>query len=153
MTTVWKDRKALWYLLCPTPCVLCDMRWSLCLCLIFNVRLDWSISCLLDEIQFVNGYLLDLMWYIVVFIWYILSGILTHFSSLTEAFCIAIVEAACCGLLTVSTKVGGVPEACMDSMALSAELKWLFTMVLGLFVIRFLPPGCFIISRPVTSDL
>jgi len=31
-------------------------------------------------------------------------------SSLTEAFCIAIVEAASCGLLVVSTKVGGVPE-------------------------------------------
>ncbi|CAM6055913.1 unnamed protein product [Sphagnum tenellum] len=32
-------------------------------------------------------------------------------SSLTEAFCIAILEAASCGLLTVSTLVGGVPEA------------------------------------------
>eukprot|EP01105_Mastigella_eilhardi_P027893 TRINITY_DN8857_c0_g1_i1.p1 TRINITY_DN8857_c0_g1~~TRINITY_DN8857_c0_g1_i1.p1 ORF type:complete len:445 (-),score=125.25 TRINITY_DN8857_c0_g1_i1:43-1341(-) len=31
-------------------------------------------------------------------------------SSLTEAFCIAIVEAACCGLMVVSTRVGGVPE-------------------------------------------
>uniref|UniRef100_A0A0R3VTV4 GlcNAc-PI synthesis protein n=1 Tax=Taenia asiatica TaxID=60517 RepID=A0A0R3VTV4_TAEAS len=30
--------------------------------------------------------------------------------SLTESFCIAIVEAASCGLLVVSTKVGGVPE-------------------------------------------
>lgn len=30
--------------------------------------------------------------------------------SLTEAFCIAIVEAVSCGLLCVSTKVGGVPE-------------------------------------------
>ena len=30
--------------------------------------------------------------------------------SLTEAFCIAIVEAASCGLLVVSTRVGGVPE-------------------------------------------
>ena len=34
-------------------------------------------------------------------------------SSLTEAFCIAILEAASCGLLTVSTRVGGVPEACI----------------------------------------
>ena len=32
------------------------------------------------------------------------------YSSLTEAFCIAILEAASCGLLTVSTCVGGVPE-------------------------------------------
>eukprot|EP01065_Artemidia_motanka_P036572 TRINITY_DN44528_c0_g1_i1.p1 TRINITY_DN44528_c0_g1~~TRINITY_DN44528_c0_g1_i1.p1 ORF type:complete len:476 (+),score=63.65 TRINITY_DN44528_c0_g1_i1:67-1494(+) len=31
-------------------------------------------------------------------------------TSLTEAFCIAILEAASCGLLTVSTDVGGVPE-------------------------------------------
>lgn len=34
-------------------------------------------------------------------------------SSLTEAFCIAILEAASCGLLTVSTRVGGVPEVCI----------------------------------------
>ncbi|PVD36661.1 hypothetical protein C0Q70_03647 [Pomacea canaliculata] len=31
-------------------------------------------------------------------------------TSLTEAFCIAIVEAACCGLQVVSTRVGGIPE-------------------------------------------
>lgn len=31
-------------------------------------------------------------------------------ASLTEAFCIAVVEAAACGLLVVSTRVGGVPE-------------------------------------------
>ncbi len=31
-------------------------------------------------------------------------------TSLTEAFCIAIVEAASCGLLVVSTDVGGVTE-------------------------------------------
>uniref|UniRef100_A0A914CUX8 phosphatidylinositol N-acetylglucosaminyltransferase n=1 Tax=Acrobeloides nanus TaxID=290746 RepID=A0A914CUX8_9BILA len=31
-------------------------------------------------------------------------------TSLTEAFCMSIVEAACCGLHVVSTKVGGVPE-------------------------------------------
>lgn len=31
-------------------------------------------------------------------------------ASLTEAFCIAIVEAASCGMLVVSTAVGGVPE-------------------------------------------
>lgn len=31
-------------------------------------------------------------------------------ASLTEAFCIAIVEAAAAGLLVVSTRVGGVPE-------------------------------------------
>jgi phosphatidylinositol glycan class A protein len=36
--------------------------------------------------------------------------------SLTEAFCIAILEAASCGLLVVSTKVGGVPEVIPDHM-------------------------------------
>ena len=44
------------------------------------------------------------------FNWWVMCG-----SSLTEAFCIAILEAASCGLLTVSTRVGGVPEACMAS--------------------------------------
>lgn len=38
------------------------------------------------------------------------KGLLSFDSSLTEAFCIAILEAASCGLLTVSTCVGGVPE-------------------------------------------
>lgn len=36
--------------------------------------------------------------------------------SLTEAFCIAIVEAASCGLLVVSTAVGGVPEVLPPDM-------------------------------------
>ncbi|KAJ8918320.1 hypothetical protein NQ315_008013 [Exocentrus adspersus] len=31
-------------------------------------------------------------------------------TSLTEAYCMAIVEAAACGLMVVSTKVGGIPE-------------------------------------------
>ncbi len=31
-------------------------------------------------------------------------------ASLTEAFCMAIVEAAAVGLVVVSTRVGGVPE-------------------------------------------
>ncbi|TPX63151.1 hypothetical protein SpCBS45565_g06827 [Spizellomyces sp. 'palustris'] len=42
-------------------------------------------------------------------------------TSLTEAFCIAIVEAACCGLLVVSTRVGGVPEVLPEDMVLFAE--------------------------------
>ncbi|KAJ3204602.1 hypothetical protein HDU67_009406, partial [Dinochytrium kinnereticum] len=42
-------------------------------------------------------------------------------TSLTEAFCIAIVEAACCGLLVVSTKVGGVPEVLPDHMIVFAQ--------------------------------
>jgi len=47
--------------------------------------------------------------------------------SLTEAFCIAIVEAASCGLLVVSTAVGGVPEV--------------------------LPPDMIQLSKPNTDDL
>ncbi|KAL2925494.1 Phosphatidylinositol N-acetylglucosaminyltransferase subunit A [Bienertia sinuspersici] len=38
----------------------------------------------------------------------LISGHIFLNSSLTEAFCIAILEAASCGLLTVSTRVGGV---------------------------------------------
>jgi phosphatidylinositol N-acetylglucosaminyltransferase subunit A len=36
--------------------------------------------------------------------------------SLTESFCIAVLEAACCGLHVVSTKVGGLPEVLPDHM-------------------------------------
>jgi len=42
-------------------------------------------------------------------------------TSLTEAFCIGIVEAACSGLLVVSTRVGGVPEVLPDDMIIFAE--------------------------------
>ena len=42
-------------------------------------------------------------------------------ASLTEAFCIAIVEAAAAGLLVVSTRVGGVPEVLPPEMLLLAE--------------------------------
>lgn len=41
--------------------------------------------------------------------------------SLTEAFCIAILEAVSCGLYTVSTRVGGVPEVLPESMISFAE--------------------------------
>jgi phosphatidylinositol glycan class A protein len=40
---------------------------------------------------------------------------------LTESFCIAILEAACCGLLVVSTDVGGVPEVLPPHMAYLAK--------------------------------
>jgi phosphatidylinositol glycan class A protein len=40
--------------------------------------------------------------------------------SLTEAFCIAIIEAASCGLLVVSTRVGGVPEVLPTDILLLA---------------------------------
>lgn len=41
--------------------------------------------------------------------------------SLTESFCIAILEAACCGLLVVSTNVGGVPEVLPDDFMILAD--------------------------------
>jgi phosphatidylinositol glycan class A protein len=42
--------------------------------------------------------------------------------SLTESFCIAILEAASCGLLVVSTNVGGVPEVLpADDMIILAQ--------------------------------
>ncbi|KAI3436712.1 hypothetical protein D9Q98_006127 [Chlorella vulgaris] len=41
--------------------------------------------------------------------------------SLTEAFCMALVEAAAAGLLVVSTRVGGVPEVLPADMLLLAE--------------------------------
>ena len=44
-------------------------------------------------------------------------------TSLTEAFCMAIVEAAACGLLVVSTKVGGVPEVLPPDLIRLAEPK------------------------------
>ncbi|KAI8895850.1 hypothetical protein BC833DRAFT_599876 [Globomyces pollinis-pini] len=42
-------------------------------------------------------------------------------TSLTEAFCIAIVEAASCGLLVVSTEVGGIPEVLPEHMIFLAQ--------------------------------
>lgn len=43
--------------------------------------------------------------------------------SLTEAFCIALLEAACCGLLCVSTNVGGIPEVLPPRMIFLAPPK------------------------------
>ncbi|XP_022122607.2 phosphatidylinositol N-acetylglucosaminyltransferase subunit A [Pieris rapae] len=42
-------------------------------------------------------------------------------TSLTEAYCMAIVEAASCGLKVVSTKVGGIPEVLPNDMIYLAE--------------------------------
>ncbi|KAL3137234.1 hypothetical protein ABBQ32_006784 [Trebouxia sp. C0010 RCD-2024] len=42
-------------------------------------------------------------------------------ASLTEAFCMAIVEAAAAGLMVVSTAVGGVPEVLPGRMVVMAE--------------------------------
>nr|KYP53244.1 N-acetylglucosaminyl-phosphatidylinositol biosynthetic protein [Cajanus cajan] len=51
----------------------------------------------------------------------LISGHIFLTCSLTEAFCMAILEAASCGLLTVSTRVGGVPEVLPDDMIVLAE--------------------------------
>ncbi|XP_078233555.1 phosphatidylinositol N-acetylglucosaminyltransferase subunit A isoform X8 [Pogona vitticeps] len=42
-------------------------------------------------------------------------------TSLTEAFCMAIVEAASCGLQVVSTRVGGIPEVLPDDLIILCE--------------------------------
>ena len=42
-------------------------------------------------------------------------------TSLTEAFCIGIVEAASCGLVVVSTNVGGIPEVLPPDMVYHAD--------------------------------
>ncbi|XP_063702775.1 phosphatidylinositol N-acetylglucosaminyltransferase subunit A isoform X2 [Culicoides brevitarsis] len=42
-------------------------------------------------------------------------------TSLTEAFCMAIVEAASCGLQVVSTKVGGIPEVLSPELIILTE--------------------------------
>ncbi|XP_068122313.1 phosphatidylinositol N-acetylglucosaminyltransferase subunit A [Hyperolius riggenbachi] len=42
-------------------------------------------------------------------------------TSLTEAFCMAIVEAASCGLQVVSTKVGGIPEVLPEDFIILCE--------------------------------
>ena len=44
-------------------------------------------------------------------------------TSLTEAFCIAILEAASCGLLCVSTNVGGIPEVLPPDMIYMAPAR------------------------------
>lgn len=44
-------------------------------------------------------------------------------TSLTEAFCIAIIEAAACGLLCVSTNVGGIPEILPPDMLFLSPAK------------------------------
>uniref|UniRef100_A0A915IUF6 Glycosyl transferase family 1 domain-containing protein n=1 Tax=Romanomermis culicivorax TaxID=13658 RepID=A0A915IUF6_ROMCU len=41
--------------------------------------------------------------------------------SLTDAFCVTIVEAASCGLHVISTKVGGVPEVLPENMMTLTE--------------------------------
>lgn len=57
-------------------------------------------------------------------------------ASLTEAFCMAIVEAAAAGLMVVSTAVGGVPEVCIlqDLMCILVTL-----LICGVCYLSFEP--------------
>lgn len=50
------------------------------------------------------------------FIQVLVQGSIFLNTSLTEAFCIGILEAACAGLYVVSTRVGGVPEVLPEDM-------------------------------------
>lgn len=53
-------------------------------------------------------------------------------TSLTEAFCIAILEAVACGLLAVSTRIGGVPEILPLSL-IEYVLSVMFCVISRLF--------------------
>ncbi|KAH9751882.1 phosphatidylinositol N-acetylglucosaminyltransferase subunit A [Citrus sinensis] len=72
----------------------------------------------------------------------LISGHIFLNSSLTEAFCIAILEAASCGLLTVSTRVGGVPEACIMRCFC---YTWPFLLVL--------PDDMVVLAEPDPGDM
>lgn len=73
--------------------------------------------------------------------------------SLTEAFCIAIVEAAACGLLVVSTNVGGVTEVFPPGVALLAEPR-VDALVEGIAqALLLLPTVCVCHPRPYVSDV
>ncbi|CAB3235681.1 unnamed protein product [Arctia plantaginis] len=52
-------------------------------------------------------------------------------TSLTEAYCMAIVEAASCGLKVVSTRVGGIPEVLPENMIYLTEPN-VGSLVLGI---------------------
>ncbi|XP_037807087.1 phosphatidylinositol N-acetylglucosaminyltransferase subunit A [Lucilia sericata] len=52
---------------------------------------------------------------------YLVQGHIFVNTSLTEAYCMAIVEAASCGLQVVSTRVGGIPEVLPESLIILTE--------------------------------
>ena len=59
-------------------------------------------------------------------------------TSLTEAFCIGIIEAASCGLVVVSTNVGGIPEVLPSDMIFHSDpdghaLKKKLDHVIGIY--------------------
>lgn len=74
------------------------------------------------------------------------------FSSLTEAFCIAILEAASCGLLTVSTRVGGVPEVCALYVTSSHNM---YAVIYKPFCLLFqvLPDDMIVLAEPAPEDM
>uniref|UniRef100_A0A1A9ZLP7 phosphatidylinositol N-acetylglucosaminyltransferase n=1 Tax=Glossina pallidipes TaxID=7398 RepID=A0A1A9ZLP7_GLOPL len=52
---------------------------------------------------------------------YLVKGHIFVNTSLTEAYCMAIVEAAACGLQVVSTRVGGIPEVLPEDLIILTE--------------------------------
>ncbi|XP_075156570.1 phosphatidylinositol glycan anchor biosynthesis class A [Haematobia irritans] len=52
---------------------------------------------------------------------YLVQGHIFLNTSLTEAYCMAIVEAASCGLQVVSTRVGGIPEVLPDNLIILTD--------------------------------
>lgn len=77
-------------------------------------------------------------------------------SSLTEAFCIAILEAASCGLLTVSTRVGGVPEVGIRIFCIFiAIFDYFYSYQNALYFVYFqvLPDDMIVLAKPDPSDM
>lgn len=72
--------------------------------------------CLYHQVQLVGPVAADLVGQEVLS-----KGDIFLNCSLTEAFCMAIVEAACAGLQVVSTRVGGVPEVLPEDILALAE--------------------------------
>jgi phosphatidylinositol N-acetylglucosaminyltransferase subunit A len=85
--------------------------------------------------------------------------------SLTESFCIAILEAASCGLFVVSTNVGGVPEVrrrgpCTVQSPKPAKLTTVLTTSTSLYVYalcadarQVLPPSMIRFADPTVGAL
>jgi len=92
------------------------------------------LSYWFEDIKDMNFIILSRIWYYLFCIW-CPTWPLCCYSSLTEAFCIAILEAASCGLLTVSTRVGGVPEVGTTSIFFYSYLIYKFLYVVYLWEI------------------
>ncbi|KAJ3210306.1 hypothetical protein HDU82_008378 [Entophlyctis luteolus] len=75
-------------------------------------------------------------------------------TSLTEAFCTAIVEAACCGLLVVSTSVGGIPEVLPDHMIVFSKPDHndlVSKIEKAISIVQLEPPDPFTLHKEIRS--